>query len=420
MKRLLLLCAAASALWVSDAAAICRIVEEPDSPPPIIEPSQPVLIIKHRDVVVGEDCPAVPDGGVRDAGSVVDAGADAGPDASPDAGPGDAADPDAGPPPQSPECMEIVGDAITIVTQPRFRTGADGSHFALLMVTPQRPIITIEDQDLFKQLAIETAPRVDEIPRYVEDESLGYQCNDPKWNSEPVGCGYSGGGGGFVPPNPPPGDYPDPDDAVDVQTIGAYEVARLSLSTEDDLAAWLDDNGYLYTDADLEAAAPYIEDGWTVIAVRVATDERLDGGLEPLAFTYPGSEVRLPTGISRQPPPAEARLTVYIAAEGRYDLPGAYIQYAERSWSDGSFLTRNNLVVDLSLGSEGDPVAARVAGDPTYRDVVTVDQVVRIPSSNCPGGKDDAGCWCRTGGGPGPGSLVLFGICALALLRRRR
>lgn len=413
--RWIQLCVGVAVLAMSaEAAAICRVVSEPDRPPPVIEPEQPVLIIK-RSQNIDQNCDPLTDAGPAPA----DAGqGDAGPgDAGPgDAGPGDAGPADAG-------CAPIEGDAITMVVQPRFQIGADGAAFALLMVTPSPPAIQLADPSLFRQLALATAPRPVVVPNYIEDESLGYQCNDPKWSSD-SGGGCGGGswdvGPGYQFPDPTSVDLPEPDDAVLVDTLGAYQIARLTLTDAGELASWLDSYGYQYGQADLDAIAPYIADGWTVVAVRVITDASLDGGLEPLSLTWAGTEIRLPLAVSRQPAPAEEWLTVYVAAEGRYDFPGGTVSYAQPSRTAGTtFLTRTELWADLSLGPEADPIASAVEGNPSHRDTVEVTQDIRIPSSKCPSragatGGGAIGC-CRTSSGSDLPDSALLGTLLLGL-----
>lgn len=143
------------------------------------------------------------------------------------------------------------------------------------------------------------------------------------------------------------------------------------------------DFNYQYSEDDLLAIDPYIQLGWTVVAVRVRHDFGLLGGLTPLAFSWAGSELRLPMGISSAPAPAESNVTVYVSAEDRYDFPGGYVSYAKpSSMSGNTFLTRSNLWVDLSLGAESDPIAFEASGE--VQDSVEVERITRIPSSDCP------------------------------------
>jgi MYXO-CTERM domain-containing protein len=408
MRWTALLPLAALATFTTDAAAICRVVEDPEAVPPQIQPNQSVLFIKRSDVPVG-DCGG--DGGA-------DAGVDAGlADAGVDAG--------------LAEPCEVLDEAITLVVQPQFNIGADGSSFALLMVTPAPPAVRLERIDLFQDLARVTAPDIDIEQVEVEDSSLGYQCDDPLFKSGGSGCGgggwSSGGGGGDFTPPPPPPDWDDP--ALDtILTIGPYEVVSLAASDGPALRASLEELGYVVDSADIDAIAPYLALGWTAIAVRVAIDESLKGGLQPLSLTYPGTEMRLPLGVSRQSEPAETVVALYASAEGRYDFPGATISFAGRTGrAADAFLTRSILISQLDQGPEADPIAFRVEGDPEVRETITVRQEIRIPSSECPSSgrstRRSSGCLCSHGDSPGAGGLLLFGLAfagGAAAMRRRR
>jgi len=402
--------AAISLLAVHDAHAICREVYEAGTPPPVMQPAEAVLIAKRSGVVVGESCPSTtPDAGVP----LPDAGvADAGP--PPDA----ATTPDAG-------CTPVLGDVVSMIVQPRFTIGADGARFALLMVTPKPPVIAVEDHELFAKLAQLTAPEVVVKQVEVEDVSLGYQCKDPKWNSSGgcSGVGGSTGGGGYNDPYRDASFGSNDDGGVAIQTVGAYEVIRVTSTDRASLAGWLTQFGYVYTSYDLDAVEPYMAAGWTVIAVRVAVDHAHDGGLEPLSFTWPGKDVRLPLGIGQRPSPVHYPLTVYVSAEGRYELGGGHVSYARWTASPAgvgtSFLTRVELDVDPAKAAANDPVAAHVP-DEQYSDTVTVTQEVHIPSSECPesSSKSDMGC-CDSGAGPESSFGFLIAAIAICVTRRR-
>jgi MYXO-CTERM domain-containing protein len=290
--------------------------------------------------------------------------------------------------------------------------------------------VRLERIDLFQDLARVTAPDIDIEQVEVEDSSLGYQCDDPLFKSGGSGCGGGwspgGGGGDFTPPPPPP-DWDDP--ALDtILTIGPYEVVSLAASDGPALRASLEDLGYVVDSADIDAVAPYLALGWTAIAVRVAIDESLKGGLQPLSLTYPGTEMRLPLGVSRQSEPAETVVALYASAEGRYDFPGATISFAGRTGrAADAFLTRSILISQLDQGPEADPIAFRVEGDPEVRETITVRQEIRIPSSECPSSgrstRRSSGCLCSHGDSPGAGGLLLFGLAfagGAAAMRRRR
>ena len=398
-----------AAAWGSDAGAICREVEETGSSAPVISPDQEILVIKRTGAEVGCDDPA-------DAGPAADAGPDA------DAG---APLPDAAP------CH--TADTITWVVQPRFTIGEGGARFALLMVTPRAPIIEAAPAGIFEDLARATAPIETVEETYVEDPALGYQCQDPKGGS--AGCGStttSGGNGDWSPPDFGDGEAADaglPSGYVPVQAIGNYQIVVLAAASGAELAAWFDQTGFTYGAEDIAAIDPYLQLGWVVTAVRVKSDQAVDdGGLEPLAFTFEGDELRLPLAIGRQEAGGRALLRVYVAAEGRYELPDAGIPYAGFSTAmtgERQFLTVNILDRDLSLGIEDDPVAERAPADTEYQESYTRTITTRVPSSQCPssaGGDDDYDlCGCRLGSGAG-GTLasLLVGLLGAAILWRPR
>lgn len=430
-SQLLAVAIAAPLLSPRVAGAICREVIETGSEPAILSPDQEVLLIRRTDVPAG--C-ADPDGGAggagndAGAGAAGDAGAGAAGDAGADAGAG--ADASAGLPADAGSCQTRQRDTVTMIVQPRFSTGPDGSTFALLMVTPRPPVVDTAPLRTFEELARQTAPDKIVHEHTVEDPALGYQCQDPKYKSgsDQVGCGSWDTSGGWSPPDLGGGaaaDAGSADGYVPVQQIGTYEVAVLTAADTTELGAWLDQAGYRYGQSDLDALAPYLELGWIVTAVRVEAGASLDGGLDPLSFTYEGDELRLPLGIAHQPIGGHTAIKVYLAAEGRYELPGATLGYAGWTASMGQeplFLTASVLDTDLSRTADDDPVAARAATDTPYRESYVVDREVRIPSSDCPSGPGgDGGCGCVLEG-PGSGelgSLLLAAMCAVFIFRRR-
>src|ERR1044071_4577585 len=89
------------------------------------------------------------------------------PDASIDAGPTDAGVDDGGVgdggTPDASTCEMIPGDAVTLVVQPQVLGGFDANmtRFAILLVTPERPIVELQG-DVFGDLARVTAPKIEE------------------------------------------------------------------------------------------------------------------------------------------------------------------------------------------------------------------------------------------------------------------
>jgi hypothetical protein len=389
--------------WLVVAAGIARVVIGPGSDPPDMQPDDAVLFV-HR----ANTC--VPDAGIPDAsldaGMPVDAPM-AIPDASgptapppdayvPDAGPsGDGGVPDAGIPDAG---TTMCGDSVMMVVQPRFTIASRGSTFALLYVTPAPPVMRLESPNTFDDLATLTAPDIDTQIVEIPDPALGTRC---------PGCGgggdYNGGGCSFE-SNPswdPPSGGGSGIGGSTIQTVGPYEVATRQPTSRAEVAKWLDDLGYLYTDQDLTALEPYFSHGWSVVAVRVSQQAAFSGGLEPLSMTWAGSDVTIPLRLASQ-----SSLTVYIAGDHRYEVPNAHVSFAANTGS--TFLTRND-VSDLS----SDLTAYRASVDSYTHDVMVVYQDMHVPVTRC----EDQGC-CQSG--PGTTNGIMWGLALFTVVGRRK
>ena len=366
--------------------ALARLVFEPSSPTPKVH-EEAVLLIQRVNANLG--C-GPGDAGPVDAPDASDAGLDAGVDAG--------APNDAG-------CEPIVGDAVTMVIRPRFETSAIGARFALLFVTPSRPIVEVVD-DPFPALAALTAARTEVHVTEVQDPSLGERCQ-------------TGGGCGFgAPTSSPSFDLPDlgdaglGDGAPVVEPVGPYEIVRVQPADPPELEALLSSLDYRVQAADLAALAPYIAAGYTVVAVRVAVEEASTSSLAPISMTWAGNELRLPLALGDQGPGV---LTAYIGASGRYELPGADVAFAKFvAGGDVAFVTRNELFAFDSESPATDPVAAAIPGSPEFELVHVVEQTRRVPVTNC---EVEVGC-CDSGNPRGDFGVLAIGV--VLVLRRRR
>lgn len=425
------------------ALVIARVLAEAGAPTPTFT-EEAILVLKRHDLRIGNGCPGadagVGDGGVGDDsgfsdGSIdgpidgpTDAGVVDGPsdasldDGGVDAGDGDGGDGgDAGP---DTGCQHIPGDAITIVMQPRFSQLTTGARFAILMVTPSTPIVEVTSGDVFSTLEVATRPVVQEVTKEIEDPSLGRVCG-PDYGA---GCG----GGPVLPSDPywePPdltdAGLPDLDGGVAIDRIGAYQVLRANPTSTEELTAWLRDFDYLVMPDDVAAVGPYIAKGYTVVAVRVALDDTSGGHLAPIALTWAGTEMRIPTALGTADD--HYPTTVYVAADHRYDFIGANVSFAFRvNYKETSFLTKNTVAFH-PLSPEDDPIAIQVEGDPEKRQIDQRITEVFVPvrddqQCGCEAGEGDIGCGCGqcSTGTPRPDWGVLLGAIVFTLVPRRR
>lgn len=406
-------------LWAS-VVVIGRILAESGSPPPDVH-DPALLLIKRKDVVVG----CTP----GDAGMGGDAAIDAGDAGPPDAGPTDAGVTDAGTGdgglddagidggmPDAGSCTMIPGDAVTMVLQPHVTASTDGTRFAVLLVTPERPIVELTSH-VFGTLARVTKPRIEHRTVEVPDPSLGKVCSSG-CESNNDGCGSWPEDNSWDPPGL--GDAGLGDGGLVEEMIGPYQFVRAQPMDAAELAGWLDQLGYAYMPEDLDAVAPYIALGYHVVAIRVAADT-MSGTLVPIALTWPGSELRVPAALGRGWPYPGA-LTVYIAADRKYVLPSSTLRYAGFTNAAGtSYLTRNEITIDQNKPVELDPIAVHNDDQP-FQEVKVVTEYVHVPVE-VPCDEDEGGGCCSECNAK-PRARLDYGVLALAvlvvLLRRRR
>jgi hypothetical protein len=383
------------------ALVVARLVLEEGTTAPVVE-DDAILLVQRHGVTIG-GCPT-------DAGPSLDAAG-----STTDAPGGDP--PDGGVPDAPPACETIEGDAVSMVVRPRFSVGPVGARFALLFVTPSRPIVEVAP-DPFAELAALTAPFEDVHVTEVPTPALGERCT------------YGGGGCGFesnsdYPTFDPPGigDGGLGDGAVVVETVGPYEIVRVQPPDAAALAGILDGLGYLHQQADLDAIAPYLARGYTVVAVRVAVEPKpqrdgMASAIAPLQLTWAGTELRLPVGLGTG---STDGLVVYVAGDGRFDFADAAVTYARHTFSGATrFVTRNVLPPTAPTSPDEDPVALHVPGDPEHQEVVVIEKIRQVPVENCAG---DLGCGCGDCSAGSPRSdlgVLAFAVAFVLRPRRRR
>lgn len=357
----------------------------------------------------------------------------------------------------------VLPDQSVLLVQPQVATGPDGASFALLMVTPEPPWITLQDRGVFDSLARDTGRRVEYVDTYVEDPAMGYQCHDPSWtqgmgpipsptadasDTDPLddattsssgGCLSFGGSSSWEPPvqvdTGGKGDKVydsdgEQDTGVLVHQVGAYDIAVLDRPDLGSIGRWLTEHGYAHRQEDLDALAPYVAQRYSVVAVRVRTDASYYGTLAPIGFTWPGTERRVPVAVSHADSSDPFELTTYLVGEKRrFVLPTADAPTYAGRWSGSNTyqVVRQVLRTRWSTTADEDPFAEEVPADTEVLDVEYVPRTIRIPLSECPSASvedDDVGgpgpfCGCSAGAGLTPRATAALLALAWAVRRRR-
>ncbi|MFD0201978.1 MULTISPECIES: DUF2330 domain-containing protein [Saccharothrix] len=262
--------------------------------------------------------------------------------------------------------VELTGrtESITLAVQAR----SDATQAAFLMPVPTRARFEMADGELFAELDRISRPDV-EVRRVVVD-----------------------GEGGGAPPRSAPGAT-----VVDRVEIGPYEVAQLAGTDATAVTQWLGDNDFTLPTALGGALAPYLAEGWLVVAVRLApTSGSLASGLPPMRLTFetdtPVYPMRLSATAERRQP-----LRLYVLADHRMDIsnpapegaapdltfagevkPDPQYPTLSAALTGPRFLTRYDAELSPKLITD-DIRFTRSATDEPHRELVIVKEYVHLP-----------------------------------------
>jgi hypothetical protein len=77
------------------------------------------------------------------------------------------------------------------------------------------------------------------------------------------------------------------------------QATTLSASDVTGLNEWLAQNGYRIKDAVTALLGGYVDRGWYFVALKITGDAKLNGGLDPMQFTFDSEELVYPMDLSR-------------------------------------------------------------------------------------------------------------------------
>jgi hypothetical protein len=247
--------------------------------------------------------------------------------------------------------------------------GVTGSsdRAAWVMPVPSAAQVSLGDGDVFGELARLTAPRV--------------EYRDSWW---PTFDWLQQGSNGAV---EAAGAAPGGVTVLSSQRIGPFDVTRLRGDDPGALAGWLAGNGFPHPDhldADL---APYVADGWEIVAIQLvpgAAGTSLTGTLQPLRLSFASDEVIYPMRLSRSAH-APQSVDLYVLAAHRMDpsrvpvrgnaptlrFAGPVDAALLAPYLDGGrYLTRWTDRLDAPQHIDDDYVFTRAATDTDYQQVI--------------------------------------------------
>jgi hypothetical protein len=241
---------------------------------------------------------------------------------------------------------------------------------AWIMPVPSEAQVSLAERGVFERLSFLTRPR--------------YEYRDSWWPS----LGFLDRGDGAGAPGSPAGGI----EVRGQQRIGPFDVTRLGGDDPQAVAKWLGEHGFpkpATLDQDL---APYVQQGWEIVAVQLvpAEGDELGGQLQPLRLRFASDEVVYPMRLSKAAEREQA-VQLYVLADHRMDpktVPSQTydpdLRYAGPVSEDdagralapyigeGKFLTRWDNVIADPKTIANDYTFAQARRDTTYEQTITV------------------------------------------------
>lgn len=170
---------------------------------------------------------------------------------------------------------------------------------AIIMPVPSQADVKLADAKIFDELEELTKP---------------LERTETEWVFMPML------GAGALPPEGAMAGAP-PVTVLSRQNLGPFDVANLAATDATALKTWLDENGFQLDPRITEMLAPYVQNKWTFVAIRVQPEQaslELQGDLAPLQIAFDANELIYPM---RSTALADNQQTVvlYVLADHRVE-----------------------------------------------------------------------------------------------------
>jgi hypothetical protein len=205
----------------------------------------------------------------------------------------------------------VVWDGTQETILLRLSTRSEAVSAGLLVPTPASAKVELGDDQVFADLEAVTAPRPEERWRlFGRPLLLG--------DTDAVEDAEAGGG-------PKAGL-----DVLDSVDLGPLRATTLAAADPSALEGWLQDNGFATSPGLRQAVQPYVDEGWTFVAVQLdAVGQALQGDLPPIAMTFASDQAVYPMRMSAAAVESQ-HPTVYVLAQHRMERTDLVAQGSTR------------------------------------------------------------------------------------------
>jgi len=192
------------------------------------------------------------------------------------------------------EVALIMRSGLTESITMQLSMDSTAEDLGLLVPTPTPATVALGDPQVFTDLSSVARPR------RVEDFHLfGPPVLFDSDDGSSSGAAAPGAGGGVT--------------ALSTVDLGPLEATTLRADDPDALQTWLAEHHYQLRPGLEDQLAPYIDEGWTFVAVRLTQEGRaLHGVLPPIVMTFVSDEMVYPMRMSRAASGAESVRTYVL------------------------------------------------------------------------------------------------------------
>ncbi len=201
------------------------------------------------------------------------------------------------------EVALITGDGSTETVHMQLTIDADADDLGLLVPTPAPATVSLGDPQVFADLTFAVRARPVE----------NFHLFGPPVLFDSAGDSRSGAGGGA------PGGV----QALSTVNLGPLEATTLRADDPAALQGWLDEHDYQIGDGLAAAGQPYMDEGWTFVAVRLTQEGKdLQGELPPLVMRFASTDLVYPMRMSKAAKDSQSVRT-YVLGGHRVDRTDA-------------------------------------------------------------------------------------------------
>ncbi len=128
-------------------------------------------------------------------------------------------------------------------------------------------------------------------------------------------------------------------EVISEDQVGPYNTAIITSDDPDAVVTWLRDNDYDVSGLGASLIAPYVQEGFYFVALRLAKDKDT-GDIQPLALTYEAEMPGIPIRLTAVATEADLGVTAWVLGQNRA-IPDNYlhmeINEARIDWLNGGF-----------------------------------------------------------------------------------